>query len=70
MDGEAGYCLVQTMHPTSACARTSEAVGFFGLAAALGAIYFAIGAVIAMIRQKKITTLCILTKNVFSLPLS
>jgi len=53
MEGQAGYCIQQTMTPTSACADLSEMVGFWGLVLLLFSAYFAVGAVIGLIIQKK-----------------
>lgn len=51
--GELGYCTLQTMAPTDACARLSEMVGFWGLAILLLTVYFAIGALIGYVIQKR-----------------
>lgn len=53
MDGQAGYCIEQTLTPTDACATASEHIGFWALASALGGVYFAIGAIIGNITEKK-----------------
>lgn len=53
MEGQAGYCIEQTMIPTSSCANLSETVGFFGLILILFVAYFFIGAIIGMFIQKK-----------------
>ncbi|MDP3639982.1 MAG: hypothetical protein Q8R53_02145 [Nanoarchaeota archaeon] len=54
MEGQAGYCIEQTMTPTDSCANLSEAVGFFGLAILLIGIYFGIGAAIGGFIQRRI----------------
>ncbi len=54
INGQSGYCAVQTMSPTSACADLSQAVGFVGIAILLVVAYFVIGAVIGkMIEIRK-----------------
>ncbi len=53
MDGNAGYCIQQTMTPTASCENLSAIVGFFGLTLLLFVAYFAIGAIIGLIIQKK-----------------
>ncbi len=53
MEGQAGYCIEQTMTPTDSCANLSEAIGFWGLAAMLLGIYFVIGAAIGGFIQKR-----------------
>jgi len=53
MEGQAGYCIQQTMTPTSSCADLSEMVGFFGLILLLFVMYFVIGAIVGLIIQKK-----------------
>jgi len=53
MDGQAGYCIEQTMTPTNSCANLSEVVGFWSLAALLVGIYFALGAGIGGFIQKR-----------------
>ena len=50
--GEAGYCVVQTMTPTDACANLSEIIGFLGLLLLLLVVYFILGAIIGMIIEK------------------
>jgi hypothetical protein len=52
-EGQAGYCIQQTMTPTSSCADLSEIVGFFGLVILLFVAYFLIGTTIGLIIQKK-----------------
>ena len=53
MEGQAGYCIQQTMTPTDSCANLSDAVGFWGLNALLLATYFGIGAGIGWFVQKR-----------------
>jgi len=53
MEGQAGYCIQQTMTPTNSCDNLSETVGFLGLAAMLLGIYFVIGAAIGGFIQKR-----------------
>ncbi|HLD81747.1 MAG TPA: hypothetical protein VJA22_00895 [Patescibacteria group bacterium] len=53
MDGTAGYCIQQTMAPTSSCADLSEMVGFFGFIILLFVAYFAVGAMVGSIIQKR-----------------
>jgi len=53
MEGNAGYCIEQTMTPTSSCANISEMLGFLGLILILFVIYFAIGAIIGLRIQKR-----------------
>ncbi len=55
MEGTPGYCIEQTMAPTSSCADLSEMVGFFGLILFLIVVYFAIGAIVGLIIQKRKT---------------
>ncbi|MBI2146752.1 hypothetical protein HYU22_05430 [Candidatus Woesearchaeota archaeon] len=52
MEGTPGYCIEQTMAPTSSCANLSEMVSFFGLILLLFIAYFAIGAIVGLIIQK------------------
>jgi len=52
-EGAAGYCIEQAMTPTSSCADISEIVGFLGLTLLLLVAYFAIGAIVGLIIQKK-----------------
>ena len=51
--GESGYCAVQTMTPTNACANLSEMIGFWGLAILLLAAYFILGAIIGRVIEKR-----------------
>ncbi len=53
MEGQAGYCLEQTMTPTDSCAKLSEIVGFLGLTTLLVGVYFVIGAGIGIFIQKR-----------------
>ncbi len=55
MEGTPGYCVEQTMAPTSSCADLSEMVGFFGLILLLFDAYFAIGAIVGLVMQKRKT---------------
>lgn len=50
--GEAGYCVLKTMTPTTACANFAERVWVVWIAALLLGIYFSIGAIIGLIIQK------------------
>ena len=52
-EGQVGYCIQQTMTPTSSCADLSEIIGFFGLIILLFVAYFLIGTTIGLIIQKK-----------------
>ncbi len=52
-DGTAGYCIERTMSPTSSCENLSEMVGFWGLVLLLFIAYFAIGAIVGFVIQKK-----------------
>lgn len=51
--GEVGYCVEQSMVPTTACADFSEKVGFFGLAFLLLTVYFIVGAAVGWLREKR-----------------
>ena len=53
MEGTAGYCIEQTMTPTSSCADFSEMVGFLGFVFLLFVVYFTIGAIVGSIIQMK-----------------
>ena len=53
VEGTAGYCIEQTMTPTSSCADFSEIVGFWGITILLLVAYFMLGAIIGKVIEKR-----------------
>jgi len=53
MDGQSGYCLMQTMTPTNACAHASEIITFFAGALVLLGIYVLVGFLLGVYLDKR-----------------